>query len=76
MVNCNGAGDAFTSGFVVAAMLRKNNDKLSESLNIEAAVRFASLVALRHVCSSTSDDEYLNVDDLLDLACSTLHETV
>lgn len=71
-INCNGAGDAFTAGFVVATMLRRFNSQghvvPSESLNLEVAAQFASLVALRHICSSTRDCDLLIIDDLIELA--------
>jgi len=71
-INCNGAGDAFTAGFLVAAMLRKfdmeNQINLDDSLKLEVAAHFASLVALQHICSSTRDCAYLNIDDLMDHA--------
>ena len=71
-INCNGAGDAFTSGFLVATMLRRldSDDHVStaESLNLEVAAQFASLVALRHICSSTRDCDRLIIDDLLELS--------
>jgi sugar/nucleoside kinase (ribokinase family) len=71
-INCNGAGDAFTSGFLVASMLRQLDfdDHVStvESLNLEVAAQFASLLALRHICSSTRDCDRLIIDDLLELS--------
>jgi sugar/nucleoside kinase (ribokinase family) len=67
-INCNGAGDAFTSGFIVATMLRRHDS--DDVLNIQVALHFASLVASRHICSSSRDCEYLNIDVLLDIARS------
>ncbi len=76
-INCNGAGDAFTSGFLIATLLRKidsvehDGSSLSESLSLEAAAQFAALVALKHICSSTRDSDCLIIENLLEIAlCS------
>jgi len=62
-LNTNGAGDAFTAGFVVATMMRSIGE--NSYLSLKQASEFASLVAARHVDTNTRNLESLNVNDLL-----------
>jgi len=43
----------------------------AETLSLKVAAQFASLVALKHICSSTRDADQLIIDDLLDLALNS-----
>ena len=65
VVNTNGAGDSFTSGLLVAAMLR-NADKEDESLSLKSAGDFATLTAAYHVDVSTRDHLSLDMNKLLE----------
>ena len=96
-INSNGAGDSFTSGLLVAAMLRHtglfipveeegpseatekndideakgkeatlsiNSNLVNTAMNLETAAHFASLVASRHIDTSTRDSNYLDINKL------------
>ncbi len=63
-INSNGAGDSFTSGLVVASLLRKT--ATSESLTLEDSAKLASTIASRHVDMSTRDMTQIDIQTLLE----------
>lgn len=76
-INTNGAGDSFTSGLLVAALLRQTGAAESQpdspnclmtnpSLNLESAAQFATLVAAHHVDTSTRDLKHLDLGALIE----------
>ena len=64
-LNTNGAGDAYTSGLLVASMLRHTGTE-GVSLDLESAIQFAGLVAANHVDTSTRDLNSLDLSSLLE----------
>lgn len=64
-LNTNGAGDAYTSGLLVASMLRHTGTE-GVSLDLESAIQFAGLVAAKHVDTSARDLNSLDLSSLLE----------
>mmetsp|Transcript_20963 Transcript_20963/g.29423 ORF Transcript_20963/g.29423 Transcript_20963/m.29423 type:complete len:90 (+) Transcript_20963:317-586(+) len=60
-INSNGAGDAFTSGLLVATLLC-NGD---QSMTLQSAAKFACAVAANHIDTSTRDSPYVDMEKLL-----------
>jgi len=70
-INSNGAGDAFTSGLLVATMLRCSSGDNLNSLTLEQAVRFAGTVAAYHIDIARRDLSHVDISELLENALTS-----